>query len=111
MSTFKNGSDPSRSSGNRGNRRASQATAEDSPTDLSSLLNYPSLGRLFEGADRQPFEEMRARLARTNQDLERVVRQGSREDAERATRAARALSVTLELLDSLEQIRREGAGK
>ena len=111
MSTFKNGADPSRPSGNRSHTRAAQAPAEDTPADLSSLLHYPSLGRLFEGADSQALEEMRARLVRTNQDLERVVRQGSREDAERAARAARAVSVTLELLDSLEQIRRGGTGK
>ena len=111
MSTFKNGADPSRLSGNSSNTRTSPAPAEDAPNDLSSLLHYPSLGRLFDGADSQALEEMRSRLGRTSQDLERVIRQGSREDAERATRAARAVSVTLELLDSLEQIRRGGAGK
>ena len=111
MSTFKNGADPSRPTGHRSNPRTSTAPAEEAPTDLSSLLHYPSLGRLFEGADSQALEETRARLARTSQDLERVIRQGSQEDAARATRAARAISVTLELLDSLEQIRRGGAGK
>ena len=112
MSTFKNGADPSRLSGNSSHTRASTAPpAEGAPADLSSLLHYPSLGRLFEGADSQALEETRARLRRTSQDLERVIRQGPREDAERAVRAARAVSVTLELLDSLEQIRRDGAGK
>ncbi len=83
--------------------------AEDTAADLSSLLHYPSLGRLFEGPDTQALEEMRARLARTNQDLERVLRQGPKEDAERAARASRAVGVTLALLDELEKLKRGGA--
>jgi hypothetical protein len=81
----------------------------DSSTDLSSLFNYPSLGRLFDGANPQALDEMRARLARTSQDLERVIRRGTKEDADRATRAARAYSVTLGFLDALEKIRNEMA--
>ncbi|HYO63808.1 MAG TPA: hypothetical protein VER08_09275 [Pyrinomonadaceae bacterium] len=83
----------------------------ESANDLSSLLNYPSLGRLFEGSDTRALEEMRARLGRTNQDLERVVRQGAKEEAERAARASRAVAVTLAFLDDLEQLRRAGGGK
>ena len=81
---------------------------EASPADLASLLNYPSLGRLFEGSDTQALEDMRARLARTNEDLERVVRQGTKDEAERAARASRAVGVTLALLKELEQVRRAG---
>ncbi len=79
--------------------------------DLAGLFNYPSLGRLLEGGDPRALEEMRGRLARTGQELERVVRQGSREDADRAARAARAVTLTLELLDSLDGMRREGASR
>ena len=75
--------------------------------DFSSLFNFPSLGRLFEGADARPLEEMRARLGRTKQDLERVVRQGSKEDAERAARALAAYDQTLALLANLDEIRRQ----
>ncbi len=77
--------------------------------DLAGLFNYPSLGRLLEGGNPRALEEMRGRLARTNQELERVVRQGTREDADRAARAARAVALTLALLDSLDGMRREGA--
>ncbi len=83
----------------------------DAGSDLSSVFNYPSLGQLFDAEDARPLEEMRARLARTGQDLERVVRQGPKEDAERATRAARAVAVTLQFLDDLERLRREGGAK
>ena len=83
--------------------------AGDATVDLAGLFNYPSLGRLLEGGDPRALEEMRGRLARTNPELERVVRQGSREDADRAARAARAVTLTLALLDTLEGMRREGA--
>jgi hypothetical protein len=43
--------------------------------------------------------------------LERVVRQGTREDADRAARAARAVTLTLSLLDTLEGMRREGTSR
>ena len=74
-------------------------------------FNYPSLGRLLEGGDPRALEEMRGRLARTRQELERVVRQGTREDAERAGRASRAVTLTLSLLDALDAMRREGASR
>ena len=85
--------------------------AEAQTPDLAGLFNYPSLGRLLEGSDSRALEEMRGRLTRTGQELERVVRQGPREDAERATRAARAVSLTLELLDTLDGMRRDGASR
>ena len=79
--------------------------------DLGSVFNYPSLGKLFDEADPRALEEMRVRLKRTEQDLERVVRQGPKEDAERAARAARAVELTLKFLADLEQMRRERGGK
>jgi hypothetical protein len=53
---------------------------------------------------------MRSRLTRTHQELERIIRQGTQEDAARATRAARAYTVTLALLDELEKLQRGGSG-
>ena len=79
------------------------------PTDLSTLFNFPTLGRLFEGTDTQPLAEMRARLESTRQEIERVVRQGSKEDAARAARANEAYKTALSLLDKLEEIRRQQA--
>ena len=83
--------------------------ADAGTVDLAGLFNYPSLGRLLEGSDPRALEEMRGRLARTNQELERVIRQGTREEADRAVRAARAVTLTLALLDTLDGMRREGA--
>jgi hypothetical protein len=87
------------------------AGGRDAAADLGSVFNYPSLGKLFDEADPRALEEMRGRLARTGQDLERVVRQGPKEDAERAARAARAVELTLKFLGDLERMRREGGGK
>ncbi len=89
------------------NRKKSPTEASSS-ADLSTLLNFPALGRLFEGSDTRALEDMRGRLNRINQDLERVIRQGSKEDADRAARAARAVTLTLIFLGNLEQIRRGG---
>lgn len=80
---------------------------ESSANDLSSLLNYPSISRLFDGPDPNALEDMRSKLSRTSQDLERVIRQGSKEDAERAERAVKAIGVTQDFLNTLEQMRRE----
>lgn len=78
-------------------------------SDLSTVFNYPSLGQLFDSGGERQLEEMRAKLTRTSQDLERVVRQGPKDDAARAARAARGVAVTLQFLDDLERLRREGA--
>jgi hypothetical protein len=103
MTTLPRGADPH-------DPRANADGGADAPgADLAGLFNYPSLGRLLEGGDPRALEEMRGRLTRTNQELERVVRQGTREDAARAERAARAVTLTLALLDSLDGMRREGA--
>ncbi|HEX5709289.1 MAG TPA: hypothetical protein VFX96_18440 [Pyrinomonadaceae bacterium] len=108
MDTFRKGAGRP---GDPAGGRPESAPADSSAADLSSVFNYPALGQLFDSTDTRALEEMRARLARTGQDLERVVRQGPKEDAERASRAARAVNVTLEFLNELEKMRREGGAK
>ena len=105
MTTLRSGAGPHDPRPDEAGAAANTAAAED----LAGLFNYPSLGRLLEGGDPRALEEMRGRLMRTAQELERVVRQGSREDADRAARAARAVTLTLALLESLDGLRREGA--
>lgn len=87
---------------------AGDASASSS-SDLSTLFHYPAIGRLFEGSNTDALSRMRERLTRTSQNLERVIRQGTKTDAERAERALRALGATLGLLDSLENLRQQGA--
>jgi hypothetical protein len=94
-----------------GDERQLNAPADptDSSTDFASFFNFPSLGRYFDGEDQSLLPELRARLVRTKEDLERVVRQGAREDAERAASAASAYAVVLSLLEELDAIRRNRA--
>lgn len=77
--------------------------ADSAPGGDVSLVNYPNLERLFEKPDFAALEEMRARLKRTVQSIERVLRHGSGEESERAVRAAAAYRTVLELLDELQQ--------
>ena len=96
----------------RSTREASRPSpggpAEAAEADLSSVLIYPRLEELFAGEDSRALTAMRSRLSATHRELERVVRLGTREDAERATRAARAYQLVSSLLDELEGL---GRGK
>ena len=95
-----------------GAEERSPATTDSSAapaSDLSTLFHYPAIGRLFENSDTSALSQMRQRLTLTSQNLERVIRQGTKDDAERAARALRAVGATLGLLDSLENLRQQGA--
>ena len=90
--------------GEKGTGPSNQTPSGEPAPDLSTLYNYPSLARLFDAPRSPALAEMRERLGRTNQDLERVIRQAPQEEADRAARAARAYAETLALLDGLEKI-------
>jgi hypothetical protein len=68
---------------------------------LASIFNYPSLERLFKG-DGSELNEMRRLLTATNQELERVIRFGTKDEASSAMIISRAYSLTLSLLDEIE---------
>ena len=80
---------------------------EQNSEDLSKLFDYPSVGELFSTSDTRRFDEFCARMTATRESLERIVRYGSREEAERATRAIKAVETTLEFLQSLQKMRQE----
>ena len=80
-------------------------SAEDGAEDLSKLFDYPSVGELFSSGDTQRFDEFCARLTATRENLERIVRYGSRDEAARATRALKAVETTLEFLQNLQKMR------
>ena len=88
--------------------QAQNGAATDSP-DLSSLYHYPSLGGLFEQPDSPQLAEMRERFSQSKQALERVLRQGTKDDAERAKRVLRAYEAVSGLFDDLQKLQREGA--
>ena len=70
--------------------------------DLSAFFKFPSLSRLFQGADRAALSDIRSQLTQTNQYFKRVIRQGTKEDAERAVLISRSYDLTLTLLEELE---------
>jgi hypothetical protein len=74
------------------------------PEDLKALTNYPSLGKLFEEKDLQRLTEMKSKLSSTLQGLERVIRHGSSAEAEKAQCAAQAVTVSINFLETLEQM-------
>src|SRR5688500_8171435 len=80
---------------------------EQNPPDLSKLFDYPSFGELFSTADTRRYDEFCAKLTGTRENLERIVRYGSREESEKATRAVRAVEVTLDFLKTLQQMRQD----
>ena len=68
------------------------------------LFNYPTLERLFAARDGAgTISEMRRRMMQTMEELERVVRRGSKEDAESAVRVIGAYRTAFELLEELER--------
>jgi len=77
-------------------------SSEPQANDLSAFLKFPSLSRLFQGADRAALSEMRSQLTQTNQYFKRVIRQGTKEDADRAVLISRSYDLTLTLLEELE---------
>jgi|SRR5262245_15350127 len=94
--------------GSRNDFASARATGNDTtqetpPIDLTAFLKFPSLSRLFQSPDSEALTKMRTQLRQTNQRLERVVRQGSKEEADRAILVSRSYTLTLALLDELEK--------
>lgn len=90
-----------------GNAAPDAEQPEFNPEDLAQIFNYPSIGQLFEDSDSQRLEDFRSRLSETRENLERVIRYGNRDEAERADKAARAIRITLDFLKTLQKMRLE----
>jgi LDH2 family malate/lactate/ureidoglycolate dehydrogenase len=78
---------------------------ESATEDLAKLFNYPSVGELFSETDTRRLDDFCSKLTSTRENLERIVRYGNRDEATRATRAARGIEVTLEFLQTLQKMR------
>jgi hypothetical protein len=74
--------------------------------DIAGILNYPSLDKLFDEQNPTALADIRAKFDKTRQDLERVIRQSSKEDAEKAGVTMRAINTTIEFLANLEELKR-----
>lgn len=86
-------------------QKASDEEPGFSAEDLAKIFNYPSIGQLFTESNASAFEDFRSRLISTRDNLEKVVRLGSRDEADKARTAVNGISVTLDFLQSLHQMR------
>jgi hypothetical protein len=77
--------------------------------DISKILNYPALDKLFDEHNPNSLDEIRTKFDKTLQDLERVIRQGSKEDAEKANKTLQAVKITLDFLSNLEELKQQSA--
>ncbi len=75
------------------------------PDDLAKLFHYPSIGQLFSSSDSNAINEFQSGLISTRDQLEKVVRLGGKEDADRANVVIRGVDVTLDFLSTLQQMR------
>ncbi len=81
-----------------------EPNAEDAEI-VKSLLNYPALEKVFSGSDSANLSAMRQKMQLTIDDLERVIRRGSKEDAEKAAATVKAFQTVLSFLNELENLR------
>lgn len=79
-----------------------QQIEEEIRKNLAHLYNYPSIGKLFSTNDLSNLGGMRIKLNSTRERLDTIVRRGTNEEAEKASRALKAVSITLEFLQNLE---------
>ena len=76
---------------------------------IKSLLNYPSLEKVFDQADSRGLSAIKQKMQSTVDDLERVIRRGTKEDAEKAVKVVEAYKTVLGFLDELENKRQAQA--
>ncbi len=80
--------------------RTEEAIADQS--EATPQFRFPELERLLLTPHGAALPHLRTRLSHTCHELERVIRQGSQTDAERAQKALQAWGQTLSFLDELE---------
>lgn len=73
--------------------------------DLANFYNYPAIGKLFSEPNSADLQNIRTKLNSTRERLDTIVRKGSNEEAEKATKALEAIRLTLEFLQNLEESR------
>ena len=76
---------------------------------IKSLLNYPSLEKVFDTNGARNSAAMKREMQSTIDDLERVIRRGTKTDAAKAARTIEAYKIVLNFLDELENARRAQA--
>lgn len=81
---------------------APETEINQSDNDLSQLYNYPSIRKLFSKPDSKELQDVRSKLKSTQEKLDTIVRRGSVEESNKASKALKAIGLTLQFLQSLE---------
>lgn len=87
------------------NSNAAFTDAASEKETLAKIFDYPAIGELFSENSSFRLDEFRSKLSSTRDELERIVRYGSRDEADGAMRAVRGIEVTLEFLEKLQEMR------
>lgn len=88
------------------NPKTDKSTPEEIET-IEALLKYPSLEKVFDAAAPDSYEKTKRTMNGVIAELERVIRRGTKQDAERAEKILEAYRTALNFLDELENIRRK----
>lgn len=84
-------------------------TGEEKET-IESLLQYPSLEHVFDASQPHNLAATRKKMQASVAELERIVRSGSKTEADRAERIIAAYKTTADFIDELERLRGAQAG-
>lgn len=95
---------------NSQNSKNKESTPEELET-IAALLKYPSLEKVFDAGAPDGYERTKKTMNGVIVELERVLRRGTKKDAERAEIILEAYRTALNFLDELENIRRRQAKK
>lgn len=88
------------------NSKPDQPTAEEREI-IETLLKYPSLEKVFDPTAPDGYEKTKKTMNSVIAELERVVRRGTKQDAEKAEKIIEAYKTALKFLDELEDLRRK----
>lgn len=91
---------------------SSSKSKPDKPTTaeldvIETLLKYPALEKIFDRGYSDGYEKTKRTMSAVIAELERVIRRGTKQDAEKAEKILDAYNVALKFLGELEQIRKK----
>ena len=89
----------------KGFTKPASGPAEEEQKTAELLLKYPSLENMFDADQLRNLPKTKRNMEQTISELERSVRRGTKEEAEKAARVIEACKTTLNFLRELEEIR------
>jgi hypothetical protein len=93
---------------NSSNSKPDKLTTEELEL-IEALLKYPSLERVFDKNSPDAYLKTKQKMTAVVMELERVMRRGTKQDAEKAKDISEAYKTALNFLNELEQMRKQQA--